>query len=821
MAGRARRLATRPPLIDWTPSLHRPVEPTIDMLPRVDPRFTSRNALFALSVLFFFSGLSALIYQVLWLRMLGWVFGVTVYAASAVWATFMGGLAVGSVVSGRLADRIRQPLKWFAAAESLIAVTALATPVMLAALQQAYVAIYPHLPHSPVMLTVARLCIGVVVLIVPTALMGATLPFVLKASIFQRGSLAAQVGVLYGSNAAGAIIGTVVSGLALISQLGLRRTFWVAAACNLGVALAALALNSRVQQVGTVMADVRTSEATASDDPMPLSSSTLRTILWVFALSGAISMAMEVVWFRVITMIVRPTVYSFAMMLATLLAGIAIGSYAIAPLLARRLSWIGVLALLEVLLSVLLVSSFRPLQWLPQATESLGWMSAIMPAYLIHPLAASLLTILPAAIVMGVAFPIGLRLWTVGGDSAQAATRVGVFYSLNVGGSIVGSLLAGFVMLPWLGSRTTLIASASVTLAAALALVVVSGWNSRQRMAVAAAAVAVFGVAAQTMPDPYDEFIAQRYPQMDPVWKEEGTEATVGVHEFGTPQRRIRMMTINGNHQAGTDGPTTLIHRRIGHLPMLVHPDARRALVIGMGGGATPGAVSIHDGVDVDVVELAEGVVNAAPWFSSINYDVATRPNVRIRVDDGRNFLLLTRGRFDVVTADVIQPVFAGAGNIYSREYFELVRNVLKDDGLVMQWIPGTEAEFKLIGRTFLSVFPHTTAWAEGNLFIGSKQPLRLSRENFEGRAFYTGRRQAMADTGIESFDALLKTFVAGPDQLRAYLGDGPLLTDDRPMAEYFLSLPRDRQVDFNQIPRGDVRQFVVDGAGATLSERR
>ena len=787
----------------------------------MNSRSVQRNALIGLSVLFFFSGLSALIYQVLWLRMLGWVFGVTVYAASAVWATFMGGLAVGSVVSGRLADRIRQPLKWFAAAESLIAVTALATPVILAALQQAYVALYPHLPHSPVMLTVARLCIGVVVLIVPTALMGATLPFVLKASIFQRGSLAAQVGVLYGSNAAGAIVGTVVSGLALIPQLGLQRTFWVAAACNLGVALAALALNSRVQQVGTVEAEARTSEAPDADDTMPLSASTLRTILWVFALSGAISMAMEVVWFRVITMIVRPTVYSFAMMLATLLAGIAVGSYAIAPLLARRVSWLGVLALLEVLLSVLLVSSFRPLQWLPQATESLGWMSAIMPAYLIHPLAASLLTILPAAIVMGVAFPIGLRLWTVGGDPALAATRVGVFYSLNVGGSIVGSLLAGFVLLPWLGSRTTLIASASVTLAAALALVAVSGWKSRQRFAVAAAAVMVFGVAAQTMPDPYDQFIAQRYPQMDPVWKEEGTEATVGVHEFGTPQRRIRMMTINGNHQAGTDGPTTIIHRRIGHLPMLVHPDARRALVIGMGGGATPGAVSIHDGVEVDVVELAEGVVNAAPWFSSINYDIATRPNVKIRVDDGRNFLLLTRDRFDVVTADVIQPVFAGAGNIYSREYFELVRNVLKDDGLVMQWIPGTEAEFKLIGRTFLSVFPHTTAWAEGNLFIGSKQPLRLSRENFDGRAFYAGRRQAMADTGIDSFDALLRTFVAGPDQLRAYLGEGPLLTDDRPMAEYFLSLPRDRQADFNQIPRGDVRQFIVDGTGVPLTARR
>ncbi len=787
----------------------------------MDTRSTQRNALLGLSVLFFFSGLSALIYQVLWLRMLGWVFGVTVYAASAVWATFMGGLAVGSVVSGRLADRIRQPLKWFAAAEALIAVTALATPVILAGLQQAYVALYPHLPSSPVMLTVTRLCIGVLVLIVPTALMGATLPFVLKASIFQRGSLAAQVGVLYGSNAAGAIVGTVVSGLALIPQLGLQRTFWVAAACNVGVALAALALNRRLQQLGTTDADARASEAMNHDDTARLPASTLRTVLWVFALSGAISMAMEVVWFRVITMIVRPTVYSFAMMLATLLAGIAVGSYAIAPLLARRLSWLGVLAVLELVLAVLLVSSFRPLQWLPNATEALGWMSILMPAYLIHPLAASLLTILPAALVMGVAFPIGLRLWTVGGEPAQAATRVGVFYSLNVGGSILGSLLAGFVLLPWLGSRTTLIASAAVTLAAGLALVVVSGWRFRQRMAMATVAVVVFGVAALTMPDPYDEFIAQRYPQMEAVWKEEGTEATVGVHEFGTPERRIRMMTINGNHQAGTDGPTTIIHRRIGHLPMLVHPDARRALVIGMGGGATPGAVSIHDGVDVDVVELAEGVVHAAPWFDSINYGIATRPNVKIRVDDGRNFLLLTRERYDVITADVIQPVFAGAGNIYSREYFELVRKVLKDDGLVMQWIPGTEAEFKLIGRTFLSVFPHTTAWAEGNLFIGSPQPLRLSRENFDGRAFYAGRRQAMADTGIESFDALLKTFVAGPEQLRAYLGDGPLLTDDRPMAEYFLSLPRDKQADFSQIPRGDVRQFVVDADARALTARR
>jgi spermidine synthase len=171
--------------------------------------------------------------------------------------------------------------------------------------------------------------------------------------------------------------------------------------------------------------------------------------------------------------------------------------------------------------------------------------------------------------------------------------------------------------------------------------------------------------------------------------------------------------------------------------------------------------------------------------------------------------MMLTPKRYDVITADIIQPIFAGAGNLYSREYFELMRRVLKPGGLVMQWIPGTEAEYKLIARTFLSVFPETTAWADGSLFIGSTEPLRLRRKDFEWKLQVAGRAQGMKDVRIESYDALLQAFAAGPDEIRAFVGEGPLLTDDRPLAEYFLSLPRDRPPDLPSL-RGDVRRYVA-----------
>jgi spermidine synthase len=761
----------------------------------------------ALAALFFCSGATALIYQVLWLRLLGLVFGVTVYAASTVWASFMAGLALGSVAAGVVADRVRHPLRWFAGAEVLIGVTALATPAALNWLQQEYVRAYGWLPHSASAVTLVRFTIAFVVLIVPTALMGATLPLVIKSSAFRAGRLGERVGVLYGTNTIGAIVGTVTAGLYLIPGRGIHRTFLVAGGLNVLVGAMAMALSTAWPR--------RAGRDEAAEPPPGVTIDTrtpgrsrLRVLLVVFAASCAVALGLEVVWFRVLTLFFRPTVYGFAVMLATVLAGIGIGSYLVAPLLDRRAPWLFVLAGLELTIGVTTVLSFGPLVRLNSFTISARpWLSRLVPDYLVYSIVGSAISIFPTMLLMGIAFPIGLRLWAASGRSPDqtAARRIGLFYSLNVAGSIAGSLVAGFLLLPFIGSRASLIVLACVSFMSGLALLAVSELR-RYRMSFAAAACAVFAAAVWLSPDPFDQFVAQRYPRQRILWREEGVEATVVVHEATNGERSL---TVNGNHQSSTGGAMVYDHHRIGHLPMTLHPNPRRALVIGLGGGATAGAVSIHEGVDVDVVELSAAVVRGAAYFGDINYQFFSRPNAHLRTDDGRNYMMLTGRKYDVVTADVIHPIYAGSGNLYSAEYFRLIRSVLKPGGLVLQWAAGTDAEYKLIARTFASVFPETTVWADGSLLVGALEPLRLRPSDFERKLERPGDAQGIHDLGISTFDQLLKMYRAGPEELRAFVGAGPVLTDDRPLVEYFLSLPRDHDVDLTTL-HGDVAPHVV-----------
>jgi spermidine synthase len=764
----------------------------------------------ALAAIFFCSGTSALIYQVLWLRILGWVFGVTVYAASTVWASFMAGLAVGSAGAGSVGDRLRRPLFWVGCAECLIAATAVSTPTIFHAIERVYIRVYPELPHSLGALTAIRFVISFVVLFVPTAMMGATLPLMMKSGEARGGQWGAKMAALYASNTAGAIVGTLAAGLYLIPQIGIRATFLVAAAVNVAAGGSAIVLSRYVRPKRPDRIHLHTSAQPAaldslSDDPERRCRA---VVLVVFVLSGFASLALEVVWFRVLTLFLRPTVYGFAVMLATILAGIAAGSYLVMPLLHRRIRWVSVLALIEMALGVAVVLSFRPLVELQAFADWLTpIVSRIASGWLGYQVAGSLLAIFPSSLLMGVAFPIGLQLWTgKAGDGGAIAQRTGQFYSLNVAAAIVGSLVGGFLMLPVLGSRTSLILLAAVSLGSGVALIAVSEWRRRSRLIGAVVGTALFAAAVWWSPNPFDEFVRARYPRDTIVWKQEGIDSTVVVLE--SPSHDLAL-TVRGNHQASTDQVTTYVHRRIGHLPMVLHPDPRSALVIGLGGGATAGAVSIH-GAEVDLVELAGAVVDAAPFFERISYGVLQRPNVHLRIDDGRNYLMLTPRRYDVITADVIHPIFAGSANLYSVEYFRSMRRVLNPGGMVVQWVAGTEEEYKIIARTFLSVFPETTVWGGGSLLVGKMEPLELRRSDFDRKRNAPGRAEALRDLNINSFDALLGAFDAGPDALRRFVGDGPLLTDDKPVVEYFLSLPRERDVDTSSL-KSDVRRYVAE----------
>ena len=738
-----------------------------------------------LLVLFFGSGACALVYQVMWLRLLSLVFGVTVYAASTVLASFMAGLGAGSIIAGRLSSRISRPLAAFGIAEALVGITAFATPFLLDALTTVWIAVHPALPKSLAVLTVIRFVIAFLLLIVPTSMMGATLPLVIKSAVSSEARVGGRIGVLYAINTAGAIAGALIAGFYFISEIGVARSFQIAAATNILIAIVAIA-------AGYVIPPAALSERSADEagrtrvEGVQSTPSQQRLVLWTFFVSGLMSLALEIVWFRTLVIFLRPTAYAFTIMLACVLAGIAIGSAIAAPLLRRRRDWIPILAGIQCVIGFAAVLSFNMLaraqRAIDAATPWFDWLG--INTYLAPLVVSSLIAMLPTTILLGLAFPIGLTFWAGDDPNDDTSRKAGTFYSLNVLGAILGSVLAGFILLPQLGTRTSLIVVAALATISSM-LLAISERKTNPSMSVALGVVApmLFLIGARAAVDPFDIAFDRFHRSESLVWREEGAQTTVAVHDRGG-NPPMRVMYLDGNHQANDSPGTAFVHHRIGALPAMLHPNPLTALVVGLGGGATPGAVARHD-LQVDVVELSKAVVAGSDHFKHINFNLLDRPNVKLHVDDGRNFLLMSKKKYDVITADIILPRHAGAGSLYSREYYELVRNALADDGLAMQWNGGdSETEYKLLMRTFVSVFPHTTLWGDGSLMLGSKVPFTLSQSAYE-------TRRGAFEQFQWDLPTLKRIYIAGPDEIREFVGDGPILTDDKPVIEYFLSLPK------------------------------
>ncbi|MBA2302678.1 MAG: fused MFS/spermidine synthase [Acidobacteria bacterium] len=740
-----------------------------------------------LVVLLLMSGICGLIYQVLWLRLLALTFGVTVHAAATVLASFMGGLALGSLVAGRLADRSTSPLRLFGFVEVSIGLFAVASPVVLSGLQSAFVRASPYLPESVFVGSLIRVVLSFLVLLVPTALMGATMPIVIKSSLARMEGLGARAGLLYAANTGGAIAGALLAGFYLIPRLGLSRGFLFAAAINTTVGLLAITA-SRWLPKTSVAPDQAASSITQI--PPPASDRAALVVLAVAGVSGFASLALEVVWFRVLTIFLGPTSYTFTVMLAAVLTGIAIGSALAAPLLRwRRLDWMQALALLQFAGAALILGSFTGILapgdapvWLHRALASAGIEFAV------GSVAMSLTVVLPASLFFGMAFPIGLRLWAgAEGHAAETGRRVGLFYSVNVGGGILGSLLAGFLLLPVLGSRASLILLAALYVGAGIALQLLCAPRRPLLTGLMTAGLVALMIQASGVPDPLEIIHRRIYAGRPVVWQDEGMQTTVAV--VGGTNNRV--LFLDGRHQANDSPGMTFIHRRIGLLPVVLHERPLRALVVGLGGGATPGAMSQFPGTSVDVIELSRGVIDAAAYFGHINFDIRKNPNVHIRLDDGRNFLQRVRTPYDVITADAIIPRHAGANSLNSVEYFRLVRGALAPQGIALHWNGGaTEPEYQLILRAFVAAFPHTTLWGDGSLMVGTLEPLTLSRSRIESLLAAPQTRSVLGLMNVETFDHLERVFRASTADIRAYLGEGPLLSDDRPLLEYFASLP-------------------------------
>lgn len=744
-----------------------------------------------LLVAFFLSGAVALVYQVLWTRQLGLVFGVTIQAASTVLACFMGGLALGSYLAGRWSDRLQRPLRAFAIVEALIALSALLTPTLLGVADSVFVRMVPSLDGSPLLTTVTRIALTALVLIVPAGLMGMTYPLVLRAASRGADGIRRTASLLYAINTTGAIVGVLFGSLWLVPTMGLSRTFLIAAGLNLLVAVVAWAASlSEVPLAPSTTAPVASTPS--SELTTPLSDRARLIVLLVIALSGTVSLALEIVWFRILVFFLRPTTYAFASMLAAVLAGLAIGSYLVTPWLRRRANWLAVLGATEIAIGLTAVlSAFA----LVRANDVMVWMfstvEALNPPYdfVLPLLFAAAFAILPTAILLGAAFPMGLILWTTGGnqDDSRVGRRVGTLYALNVGGAIIGSLAGGFVLIPTLGAQLSLVLIAAIPLVGGVALFWMA--RPRARVAVVGVATAAFAAAAFMLPDVFQDVIRARYPGHHVLWHAEDAQATVSVVRHGDQ----RVLLIDGMHHA-SDGPSMIgYHRAIGALAVAVHPDPRNVLIVGMGGGTTGGGAAILPNTRVTLVELSPSVVKAGSWFAGINRHILDNPNVTFKVADGRHFLKTTTQKFDVITADLMLPHLAGAASLYSVDYYALARKALAPGGIMVQWIPAdTEFQHKMMLRSFLSAFPHVTLWMGGSIVIGSNEPLQIRESDFALKIAYPQVQKALEESGLGTFDLLVRQYFTSRPQIERYLGEGPMLQDDRPVTEYFLSMPTD-----------------------------
>ncbi len=650
-------------------------------------------------------------------------------------------------------------------------------------------------PESLGVLTIARLVCSFAILAIPTTMMGITLPL-LTAAVSQRtGSAGTSVSLLYAMNTLGAMSGTLLTGYILIPAIGIRQSFMLAAALNVIVGIVACyqSPNHAIRQSNHQSAiSNHQTDRQSTDRSFDIAG-------LVVAVSGFASLGLEIVWFRLMLQFVTATTEAFTAMLTTVLGGIALGGLVAAVVLRSRRDLSALLGIAQAMTGIAAVTSMSFLLW----TVKQGWNTMeLWPAVLT--------AILAPSFFMGVGFPLALGIATRSAgdrDRAGLARRIGGLYSLNVAGAIAGSLGAGFLLLPKAGSVNTLIALGALFVLSGLWVLI----NRRPwRWGAALVLATSFFLVARDLPDPFRVAIDRRYGNLLlEFWRDEGAQTAVSVHA----SQFQHVLYLDGLHQANDQPAMVALHRAIGHLPMVLHGAPKDVLVVGMGGGATPGAVSQYPEANVEVVELSDSVRKAAPFFAHVNYDLLNRPNVNVRIDDGRNFLSLTGRRFDVITADIIQPGHAGAGHVYSKEYFTLVRNALKDNGVVLQWIGHRPfVEYTLIMRTFLEVFPHATLWKDANFMVGTLHPLAIDAGALDRLRQRPETRDALDAVGLKTFADLRSWYTAGPDEMRAFVGPGPVLTDDRPLVEYHHWLPRpEEQPPLNVSSlKGDVNRVIA-----------
>ena len=737
--------------------------------------------------IFVLSGAAGLIYEIVWSRQLVLVFGNTTQAVSAILTGFFGGMAIGAAIGGRVADRVRSPLRLYGFLELALVVVVLVTPLTFGLIHEAYRGIYPSLESTP-WLAVARLVLAVLALAPATIMMGATFPTLVR-HLTRSDAIGEAFGRLYSANTLGAVAGTLLAGIVFIELFGLSGALRIGAVASGTAGLVALWLASRQPAPTQVDPPLSMAPATAPD-PALTTANGPRSIPWlplvVAFVSGLTSLGYQVTWTRLLVSGTGGLTYVFTVILALFLVGIALGAAIFNSLRSRMRDPVRVLAWTQFATAILAIAGLILVISQPRELDPSRPFISIGALF-----SAAIAVVLPVTMVMGLSFPTASELLRTGHGRAGEAS--GLLLASNTTGAILGSLVIPFVLMPTIGSPNIVVLLALANVALGIGLAVRSRPMARATIAAGTAVGLAIAVAFATpglIVQPNVALIRSKGWQLFESREDEIASVQSGQKSV-TPELWVggTSMTL-----------LTVDAKLMPILPLIARPQSTRALVVAFGMG-TAFRASLIAGLKADAVELVPSVPKMFGHYYPDADQVLANPNGKVIVADGRNHLELTDEHFDIIVTDPPPPIqSSGVSVISSLEYYQQGRAHLNPGGVMMQWTPfgTTEPELKDHIRTFTSVFPHVTAirgpGGFGFYMLGSDQPVdidpTIARQVLERPGILEDISSAY-DSPAKTIDDWLAIFDRQAwfkdDALRAYAGPGPLITDDEPRPEYFL----------------------------------
>ncbi len=757
-------------------------------------------------VLFLGSGCAALVYEIVWFQLLELVIGSSAISLGVLLGTFMGGMCLGSLALPYLISPRFHPLKVYALIEIGIGVLGIAILWVLPYAGGLYTALGGPGPSG---IFLRGLVCGAL-LVPPTMLMGATLPSVARfLEATPRGI--SWLGILYTGNIAGAVFGCLFAGFYLLRVHDMAVATYVAAAINGVIGLIALAVARTIPY-----------RAAPAEPKATLS---LRTpLLWAvyatIALSGLTALGAQVVWTRLLSLILGPSVYTFSIILAVFLVGLGIGSSAGSAIARGRNDPRLILGLSQLLLvaaiawTAVLIGYALPWWPIDPSISSSPWFNFQLD------LVRCLVAILPAACLWGASFPLALAAAARREDPGLMVGRV---YAANTVGAIFGALGFSLLAVPSIGtqgSQRLLIVLAVIAALLMLAPILLESFRRTQsargpfaslaRVGGLLAVVLVLGLTvllARGLPPIPAEAIA--YGRQLPLQQEmpeilyvgEGINASVAVSRT---EDGLIAFHVSGKAEASTSEQDMRLQRMLGHISGILHPRPKTVLIVGFGAGVTAGSFVLHPDVERIVICEIEPLIpqKIAPFFAKENYDVLKDPRVTVVYDDARHYLLTTREKFDVITSDPIHPWVKGAATLYTREYFELARNHLNPGGVITQWVPLYESSIAVIKTemaTFFGVFRDGMIWANDDQGLGydlvmfaRKEPAPIDVDALQrrlDRPDHARVKASLAEVGLGSAVELISTYAGRARDLAEWLKEAPINTDINLRLQYLAGL--------------------------------